>query len=73
MIRDTDKQQDEEVHKMNSGRVLNAGASVPKEFGMRHPPNPWRREWLPTPVFLPGEFQEQRSREGYIHKLQSMG
>ena len=19
---------------------------------------PWRREWLPTPVFLPGEFQE---------------
>jgi len=22
---------------------------------------PWRREWLPTPVFLPGEFQGQRS------------
>ena len=22
---------------------------------------PWRREWQPTPVFLPGEFQEQRS------------
>ena len=22
---------------------------------------PWRREWLPTPVFRPGEFQEQRS------------
>ena len=20
---------------------------------------PWRREWLPTPVFLPGEFHEQ--------------
>ena len=23
--------------------------------------DPWRREWLPTPVFLPGEFHEQRS------------
>ena len=21
---------------------------------------PWRREWQPTPVFLPGEFQGQR-------------
>ena len=33
--------------------------------------NPWvgkihcRREWLPTPVFLPGEFLGQRSLEGY--------
>ena len=23
--------------------------------------DPWRREWLPTPVFLPGEFHGQRS------------
>ena len=22
---------------------------------------PWRREWLPTPVFLPGEFHGQGS------------
>jgi len=22
---------------------------------------PWSREWLPTPVFLPGEFYGQRS------------
>ena len=22
---------------------------------------PWRREWLPTPVFLPGEFHGQRT------------
>ena len=22
---------------------------------------PWRREWLPTPVFLPGELDRQRS------------
>ena len=25
----------------------------------------WRREWLPTSVFLPGEFRGQRSLEGY--------
>ena len=26
---------------------------------------PWRKEWLPTPVFLPGEFHAQRSLTGY--------
>ena len=26
---------------------------------------PWRREWLPTPVFLPRESQGQRSLAGY--------
>jgi len=26
---------------------------------------PWRREKLPTPVFLPGEFHGQRSLAGY--------
>ena len=26
---------------------------------------PWRREWLPSPVFLPGEFHGQRSLGGY--------
>ena len=31
---------------------------------------PWRREWQPTPVFLPGKSHGQRSLEGYI---QSMG
>ena len=25
----------------------------------------WRREWLPTPIFSPGEFHGQRSLEGY--------
>ena len=30
---------------------------------------PWRREWLPTPVFLPGESQGQRSLVGrWDHK-----
>ena len=27
--------------------------------------NPWRREWLPTPVFLPGKFHGQRGLAGY--------
>ena len=29
----------------------------------------WGREWQPTPLFLPGKFQEQRGPGG----LQSMG
>ena len=31
---------------------------------------PWRREWLLTPVFLPGEAHGQRGLAAYI---QSMG
>ena len=27
--------------------------------------NPWRRKWQPTPVFLPGKSQGQRSLVGY--------
>ena len=26
---------------------------------------PWRREWQPTPVFLPGESRGQRNLAGY--------
>ena len=26
---------------------------------------PWRRQWQPTPVFLPGKFHGQRSLGGY--------
>ena len=26
---------------------------------------PWRKEWQPNPVFLPGEFHGQRSLVGY--------
>ena len=36
---------------------------------------PWRREWLSTSVFLPGEFHGQRSLLGYSpwgHKEQDM-
>ena len=33
---------------------------------------PWRKKYLPTPVFLPGQFHGQRSLEGYSpwgHKI----
>ena len=36
---------------------------------------PWRRTWQPTPVFLPGEFHEQRSLADYSpwdHKKSDM-
>ena len=50
------------------------GVSGGKEsacHGRRHQFNPWvgkiprRKEWLPTPVFLPGEFHGWRSLAGY--------
>ena len=28
---------------------------------------PWRREWLPSPVFFPGEFHGQRSLVAIVH------
>ena len=28
-------------------------------------PNAWRKQWHPTPVFLPGEFHGRRSLVGY--------
>ena len=31
---------------------------------------PWKREWLPTPVFLPGESHGQREEHG---RLQTTG
>ena len=31
---------------------------------------PWRREWQPTPVFLPGEFHGLRTLPGYtVHEV----
>ena len=31
----------------------------------------WRREWLPTPVLLPGKFYGQKSLMGYspVHRV----
>ena len=27
----------------------------------------WRKEWQPTPVFLPGESQEQKNLQATVH------
>ena len=41
--------------------VCSAGAGV-QSLGQE---DPRRKEWLPIPVFLPGEFHRQRSLAGY--------
>ena len=33
--------------------------------------SPWRRAWQPIPIFLPGEFQGQRSLKGYVWPIGS--
>ena len=45
---------------MQESRVWSLGREDPRVRKI-----PWRREWLPTSVFLPGEFHEQRSLVGY--------
>ena len=44
-----------------------ASAGVMRDMGLIPESGkiPWRREWQPTPVFLPGESHEQRSLGGY--------
>ena len=47
----------------------------PPEFDTLVRKIPWRREWLLTPVFLPGESHGQRSLVGYSpcgHKVSDM-
>ena len=34
---------------------------------------PWRREWLPTPVLLPGEFMDRGAWWATVHGLQRVG
>ena len=46
------------------GKELTCNAIEP-EFNPWVKKIPWRREWQPTPVFLPGEFHEQRSLADY--------
>ena len=36
-----------------------------REPGIKPGKVPWRRKWLSTPVFLPGESHGQRSLVGY--------
>ena len=42
------------------------GARDPTEFDPWIGKSPWRREWQPTPGFLPGESHGQRTLVGYI-------
>ena len=39
--------------------------SIPESGRSLSQEDPWRREGLPTPVFLSGEFHGQRSLSGY--------
>ena len=45
--------------------VKNLPAMQETQFRFLGQEDSWRRDWLPTLVFLPGEFQGQRSLEGY--------
>ena len=49
------------VRMMRFQRLLSQGEIYVSLFGKI----PWRRAWLPSPVFLPGEFHAQRSLVGY--------
>ena len=48
------------LQSMGSGRVRHDWATSLSLFTFMH----WRRKWQPTPVFLPGESQEQWSLVG---------
>ena len=45
--------------------VKNLSAMLRPAFDPWGGQTPWRREWLPTPVFLPGEFHGWKSLAGY--------
>jgi len=45
--------------------VKNPSAMKRPEFNSWVRMIPWRREWLHTPVFFPGEFHGERSLAGY--------
>ena len=45
--------------------VNNLPAAQETQVRSRGQEDPWRGEWLPIPVFLPGEFHEQRRLAGY--------
>ena len=48
--------------KLNFQGILQCGRSVFHPWVRKIP---WRREWQPTPVFLPGKPHGQRSLTGY--------
>ena len=49
------------LQSMGSLRVRHSWATSLSPFTFMH----WRRKWQPTPVFLPGESQGQRSMVGF--------
>ena len=49
--------------------VKNLPAVQRPEFDPWVRKTPWRRERLPPPVYLRGEFQGQRSLAGYIQNM----
>ena len=51
-----------QVARMVKNLLVMQEATV-RPLGWEDPP--WRREWQPTPVFLPGESHGQRSLAGY--------
>ena len=61
------------VHSISASHVVPVVKSLPTNAGdisdVGSIPGsgrfPWRGKWQPTPVFLPGESQGQRSLEGY--------
>ena len=54
--------------KKKTKKQLPAYAREPKRHRFDDPwvgKIPWRRAWQPTPIFMPGESQGQRSLVGY--------
>ena len=45
--------------------VRNLAAKQEVRFSPRVKTIPFRKEWLHIPVFLPGEFHEERNLKGY--------
>ena len=48
-----------------ASQVAQTGKNLPASFVPWVGKIPWRRDWQPTPVCLPGEFHGQRSLVGY--------
>ena len=50
---------------------LPANAGDIREMQVRSPVGkiPWRKEWPPTPVFLPGEFHGQAAWWATVHRV----
>ena len=44
---------------------VTANARDARDAGLILGKIPWRRKWQPTPVYLPGNFQGQRSLAGF--------